>query len=126
MGASYTPEELGSQPAVPEYVNDVPPITEEFPQSPVMDLVKKEPTKKAFSKDSSEHRKGLDMLLKKRSVPKSDWAKVYEAMDGKPSSDLDKVIESLRSVYKDIMSGQETSYSDIPDEPIHNPQIKEA
>lgn len=126
MGASYTPEELGSQPSVPEYINDVPPITEEFPQSPVMDLVKKEPTKKAFSKDSSEHRKGLDMLLKKRSVPKSDWAKVYEAMDGKPSSDLDKVIEGLRSVYKDIMTGEDTPYSNVKDDSIDNQQRKEA
>ena len=123
MGASYTPEELGSQPSVPEY--DVPPIIEEFPQSAVMDLVK-EPTKKAFSKDSSEHRKGLDMLLKKRKFPKSDWPKVYVEMDGKPSSDLDKVIESLRSVYKDIMTGEETPYSTVKDESIDNQQTKEA
>lgn len=93
MGCSYTKEEL--MPDLP--VN----MTEEIPL-PTMQPVfiedsKKEEPKKSFDKNNKKHVEKINNILKEKNVSEELFKKIHDKMQGRPSSDIDLVLDEVAS-----------------------------
>tara|TARA_R110000824_G_scaffold401754_1_gene614886 strand:+ start:11626 stop:12462 length:837 start_codon:yes stop_codon:yes gene_type:complete len=128
MGASYTPEELGSPeldnlPSQPEYLKEQVPLPhspipssntpeiQEWEQitSPVPIAIVKEESKKPFNNEDEKQIGMLHTLLRKKGVDRDDYDPIAKAMHGKFSADLDNVMSKYYSSVLEVNESDKTT-----------------
>ncbi len=116
MGCSYTAEELA--PDMPIHLqNEEIPLPSLPPQEylePVIEVSQEAP-KKSFDKNNKVHKEKINKLLEEKNFDKSHWYEMYNRMHGKPSTELDTVIDTYASELLEQMRDK------ISQEPIEIP-----